>query len=425
MADAPQDLVLHAQQILRDNDQGGYTVPTQRLYPFQWNWDSGFVALGFSTFDEPRAWTEIELLFKGQWEDGLLPHIVFHKVSPDYFPGPGVWGVDRQPQTSGITQPPVVASVVKRLLDGAKDRRPAEEKARALFPKLLAYHRWWWRARDPEKTGLVVIYHPWESGMDNSPSFDKALARVPQTENRNYVRRDTSHVDQAQRPRQAEYDRYMYLVELFRGRGYDPDFMYRESPFRVADLCVNAVLQRATEDLADLAGRFGSAEERQEIAEHIEQGRAGFERLWDEVDGRYYSRDMVSDEPVKVGIAGSFLPLYAGVPTPARAERLRVDLARWGEAARYLVPSTDPAAPTFERQRYWRGPVWAVVNFMIADGLARYGFTDLAERVTRDTRALIEQGDFYEYFDPIDGTAYGGGSFSWTAAMYLYWAGRP
>src|SRR5918997_576348 len=171
-----------ARAILRGNDQGGYTIPTQRLYPFQWNWDSGFVALGFSTFDEPRAWTEIEFLFKGQWEDGFLPHIVFHKVSPDYFPGPGVWGVDRQPQTSGITQPPVVASVVKRLLDGAKNQRPAEEKARALYPKLLAYHRWWWGARDLEKTGLVVIYHSWESGMDNSPSFDKAIARVPQTE---------------------------------------------------------------------------------------------------------------------------------------------------------------------------------------------------------------------------------------------------
>ena len=30
------------------NDRGGYTVPTEGLYPYQWNWDSAFVALGFA-----------------------------------------------------------------------------------------------------------------------------------------------------------------------------------------------------------------------------------------------------------------------------------------------------------------------------------------------------------------------------------------
>jgi alpha,alpha-trehalase len=250
------------------------------------------------------------------------------------------------------------------------------------------------------------------------------LARVPQTENRNYVRRDTSHVDQAQRPRQAEYDRYMYLVELFRGAGYDPAFMYRESPFRVVDLCVNCALQRATEDLAALAERFGNADEQQEIADRIDLGRAGFERLWHEGDGRYYNLDTRGEGLVRIGTSAGFLPLYAGVPEKTRASRLAGDLQRWGEAVDYLVPSTDPAAATFERQRYWRGPVWLVVNYMIADGLARYRYADMAERVRRDTARLVETNDFFEYFDPIDGTGYGGGHFTWTAAMYLYWAGR-
>jgi Trehalase len=413
-----------AQDILRDNDLGGYTIPTKRLYPFQWNWDSGFTALGFSTFDEGRAWQELDTLFKGQWGDGLVPHIVFHKVSPDYFPGPGIWGVDRQPQTSGITQPPVVASIAHRLLSEARDTALAEKSARALYPKLLAYHRWWWRARDPEGTGLVVIYHPWESGMDNSPAWDEALARVPATTNRDYVRRDTSHVDQAQRPRQTEYDRYMYLVELFRGAGYDPAVLYRESPFRVVDLCVNSVLQRASEDLAALAGRFGTAAEQRELDERLALGRRGFERLWHEDDGRYYNLDTRGGGLVRIGTSASFLPLYAGVPDADRASRMVSELRRWGETVDYLVPSTDPGAPVFERQRYWRGPVWLVVNYMIADGLTRYGFSDLAARVRSDTARLVETKDFFEYFDPIDGTGYGGGEFTWTAAMYLYWAGR-
>ena len=94
------EFIERARAILRDNDLGGYTIPTKRLYPFQWNWDSGFAALGFSTFDEPRAWQELEMLFIGQWQDGLLPHIVFHKVSPDYFPGPGDMG--RRPAAADL-----------------------------------------------------------------------------------------------------------------------------------------------------------------------------------------------------------------------------------------------------------------------------------------------------------------------------------
>ena len=45
------DYANKATQILVDNDRGGYTVPTPRLYPYQWNWDSVFAALGFSVFD--------------------------------------------------------------------------------------------------------------------------------------------------------------------------------------------------------------------------------------------------------------------------------------------------------------------------------------------------------------------------------------
>lgn len=55
-----------ARAVLRTNDRGGYTVPTDRLYPFQWNWDSGFVAMGWATFDEVRGFNEIEHLLEGQ-----------------------------------------------------------------------------------------------------------------------------------------------------------------------------------------------------------------------------------------------------------------------------------------------------------------------------------------------------------------------
>lgn len=58
-------------------------------------------------------------------------------------------------------------------------------------------------ARDPEGRGLVATLHPWESGMDNSPMWDEALAAVPVDAIPPYVRKDLGHVDSAMRPKQA------------------------------------------------------------------------------------------------------------------------------------------------------------------------------------------------------------------------------
>ena len=226
-----QSLRETAQSILRANDRGGYTVPSARLYPFQWNWDAGITALGWMRFDEARAWQELDSLFLGQWDNGLVPHIVFHQAADSYFPGPEQWGLaQRTPPTTSITQPPLLATMVRLMQERATDQALARERVAALLPRLIAAHHWWARDRDPENSGLVVSYHPWESGMDNSPAWDVPLAAVPPTR-RDYQRRDTQHVDAAQRPHKAEYDRFVYLLDLFRDLEFDAARIYAECPY--------------------------------------------------------------------------------------------------------------------------------------------------------------------------------------------------
>src|SRR5690606_29609147 len=87
--------------------------------------------------------------------------------------------------------------------------------------------------------------------------------------------------------------------------------------------------------------------------------------------------------------------------------------------APFLIPSHDPADPRFERKRYWRGPAWLVMNYMIADGLRRVGETEVADHVVRSSLELIVRSGFAEYYDPLSGEPCGGGRFTWTAAMVM------
>ncbi len=419
-----EDVRAEAVSVLKTNDQGGYTIPTKGLYPFQWNWDSGFAALGFALFDEPRAWQELDRLFEGQWDDGMVPHIVFHQRQDSYFPGPDVWGTDHEPPTTGITQPPVLATVALHMLRTAGDADLAATRAAALYPRILAWHRWWWRARDRNGTGLVTIYHPWETGRDNSPAWDEALARVEPTKTQ-YQRRDTALIDAEHRPHNYEYDRYLFLVELFRGLRYDADAMAEKSPFKVLDVGLNAILQGGNRDLLVLAERFGTAAEQAEIAARIALSDSAFDRLWSPDRSYYLSHDLVSDRPIDVATSASFLPLFGRVPDAERAGLMADRLRAWGDRCKWLVPSTHPDEKTFEAKRYWRGPVWAIVNWLIARGLAAYGFTDLERRLRDDTLDLAGRSGLYEYYDPLDGSGAGGDAFTWTAAVALAWGARP
>ena len=127
----------------------------------------------------------------------------------------------------------------------------AQEFLRELMPRLVAWHDYLYRERTHDGEGLVEIWHPWESGADNSPLWDEALGRItpPQEEIPDYQRVDTEVVDSSQRPTNAEYDRYAYLVKCYRERAYDQARIRAECPFAIQDVLFNAILATAGEDL--------------------------------------------------------------------------------------------------------------------------------------------------------------------------------
>src|SRR6266536_2488206 len=401
--------------ILDANWLGHATRASSRLYPHQWGWDAACIAIAYSHFGQERAETELRSLFEGQWRNGLLPHIRFTDAVR-YFPGPEFWQTElspdapRQPLTSGILQPPVHATAVWQLYRNAADRDRAEAFLHELMPKLVAWHEYLYRERTRDGEGLVELWHPWESGTDNSPLWDEALE---------YKRVDTELVDSSQRPTNAEYDRYAYLVKCYRDRGYDQARIRAECPFAVQDVLFNAILVRANEDLARIAGIVGV--DPQPFERQAELTRTSLDsKLWSEASGMYLDYDLRADARVAARTWGGLAPLYSGV-SEERARRLLETVYEFGVEldAGWAVASVAADDPSFDPARYWRGPVWPMISWVIHLGLRRHGFDADADRLRAAQLGLVRQGGFWEHYNAKTGEGQGTEHLSWTAAIVL------
>jgi len=433
MADAAA-LDEQAREILRRNDRGGYTVPTEGLYPYQWNWDSMFAAWGWATVDLDRAWREVETLLAGQWPTGMVPHILFHRPDPGYFPGPEVWGTDGMGPmpSSGISQPPVAATFVRKLYE--RDPAMAEKRIVPVYIRLVAWHEWFLRHR--RFMEWIYVTHPWESGRDNAPDWDEGMARLEPGDVGPYQRRDTAHVEASMRPTKEDYDRYIHLVQRGRAARWldgviakqasgtpepkDDGTLRRRRPgFRVADPMTTFIFVRAHRELLWLGETLGDDTERMGLQLH-DFVSGWTERLDRETDpvrtigAHFPGAGMPRQDHVNFG---AFLAWYAGFDHPSLREALAEALE-----APFPVPTHPLGHAKFDARRYWRGPTWPVVNSIIAMGLAEQGLRDQAETIRSRTAQLIAEHGFSEYFDPITGDPAGGKAFTWTAAIWLGWA---
>lgn len=422
---ANQELIAKARSILALNDMGVFTKPAPRQYPHQWNWDAAVIALGRSHYDVRRAQEEIRSLLRGQWKDGLVPHIVYHTGASDYFPDPEFWMTGSSPdapsvQTSGITQPPLIAPVLRVM----HQRHPMKDFIREVYPAILRWHRWFHMLRDADGSRLACLIHPWESGTDDSPRWLTAISKITPKDLPAYQRKDTVHVHGSQRPHQADYDRFIHLVNFFRLNQYNPQVLLAQSPFLVQDILTNSILHRADQDLRVLALEIG--EPTDEIDEWISVVRSNFNvHHWDDEAGLYYDYDVRNDTLIRINTAMTFLPLYAGLANPDQAQRLvrqhllNPDEYKPGGHVGFWLTSTSQTEPTWESKRYWRGPVWVIINWLVSEGLDRYGYREEAREIRKDSLALIQKNGFWEYFDANDGSGCGSPDFSWSAALAI------
>ncbi|GAA3754956.1 trehalase family glycosidase [Plantactinospora mayteni] len=328
---------------------------------------------------------------------------------------------------SGIVQPPVHAVGAWEVYRRAPDEAATAE-LRWLYPRLVAQQEYLATARDVGGAGLAAIVHPWESGLDNSPAWDEALAGVPVAVEvlRRYARRDNQVVSSDHRPTDDDYARYLTIALSYRDGGYrDADLAVRH-PFLVECPGFNALRGAAELALARIAEVVGA-----DPAPHRERAasitRQLLDRLFVPATGMFHALDVRTGLHSPARCVNGLLPLVLPELPAGQVASLvtALESARFGVGPRMPVPSYDRSAVDFDPFRYWRGPVWFNINWLLRAGLRTHGRDGLADTLRSALLDLVRHSGYYEYFHPDNGAGIGSPAFSWTAALTLDLLAEP
>jgi neutral trehalase len=426
-------LLDEVKQVLEMNDRGEYTQPAHGLYPHQWLWDSCFIAIGLRHLDLDRAQTELLSLLRGQWKNGMLPNIIFRNDF-QYRTDRNIWRSWLNPYapdgitTSGITQPPMLAEAVVQI--GQKMAKPERRTwYKKVYPALLAYHQWLYTERDPHGEGLVLLIHPWETGLDNTPPWTSemhehqlplwiaAIQKLHFDKIINLFRRDARSVPLDQRYQTIETLILFDIQRRLRRKRYDINKILDHSLLAIEDLAFNSIFVRANTHLREIAKTIGE-DLPDDLDKRIKKTEKALDTLWDDYTNQYYSRDFITHRLLKIPTIATLLPLYAGTISKERAAHLVKNLENehvFGTA--YPVPSVPANSFWFQPKLYWQGPTWVNINWLIIEGLRRYGYNDHAEALAESTIEMVAKSGCAEYFDPLTGEPAGAANFSWTAAL--------
>lgn len=368
----------------------GFTCPSPHLYHWQWLWDSCFHAIALRWFEPDFAKKELLSLMSGQWADGRVPNMVH--VGYNWRFDRLIHGTGRN--TSGITQPPIIADAVLRVHETAPDV-PFLEK---MYEPLKKYYAWLRDWRETDRDGLIAVFHPWETGIDNSPRWD-----------------DVFNIENFSR---KAFDITKGLVMFrFNFARYDNEKMKKVTPYIVKGIDMNChycANLNAMAELASILGKTGDADDFRKragkTADSIQK------KMWDADLSVFHDLVGLENRKSYVPTLFSFMPVWAGVATKEQAElahmEIRDEKKYWSE---FPVPTTAMDYKAFEENGYWRGTVWINTNWFMIEGMSRAGYSETANIIKEKTLDMVSVSGMREYYNPFTGVGLGAESFAWSS----------
>jgi hypothetical protein len=200
--------------------------------------------------------------------------------------------------------------------------------------------------------------------------------------------------------------------------------------------CLDLTLMVIKEErsLAQMASTLGKLEEARDWQKKAENtANLVNERMWDDSTGFYYSvnkkdysfkfmtRDLRRQEII------GFLALWAEVAPKERAEKLvktLTDTTRfWRKYGIPTLSALDPwYSPYVDYCCKWNGPVWLLWDYMVYDGLKKYGYEEVAKQLAGKmmlcvTTQLSKNHNFWESFSPDNEVLNCPSNYIWDSIM--------
>jgi hypothetical protein len=366
----------------REGEQGGrpyaFTAPSPARYPWQWYWDSCFVAIVRRRWDAARARRELESLLSVA-EDGFIGHVIFWGRPLNLERAVRYNVAHRRDLMTRTIQPPLLAWAWRIAVgDPASD------------PRIAEHHRWLRAQRDLDGDGLLWLLQPDESGLDASPKYDHVWG-----------------------PRAQGRRRFPLLIRRNRGLGFDLR--------RVAAAGGPVVCEVLTNVMWSLSRQAaGEPSTTPALVDRLWEDRAG--RFLDEARGEY--RRLAAE---RIPFTWDTLAPLALPDLPEEIGRRLVEETLlsdrfWPGIPLPSVALDDPTHTSRDHfwglRRYWRGPSWINAAWLVWLGLRRLGYRDRAEEMARRLGEVVVREGLREYYDARTGVGMGASRFAWTALAY-------
>ena len=323
--DAKHDRVISPVSRLWSIGSGGYVL---------FCWDNFFAGFMAGIGSKELAYSNLYEILSEQTEDGFVPNFAY---------ATGQVSADR-------SQPPVGSAMLLETYRIHQEKWIVEE----LYEGLLRWNLWFAEHRMNPSGALC-----W--GSDNIPVL--------------YGNRWE---------KEGVHDRFGASLES----GLDNSPMYDDVPFNqdtnrleLEDVGLTGLYILDCRSLLELAAEIGRTEDIPGLERRMRSACAGLEGLWDEEFGFYCNRRTDTGEYSRRISPTNFYALFSPDVSARRQKRIALHYFNKEEFyGEWMLPSIARNDPAFPDQDYWRGRIWAPLNFLTYLALTR---TELAD-VRRD-----------------------------------------
>jgi putative isomerase len=323
--------------------------PVSRIWNTGWwngwvlfDWDTYFAAYMYSLDNKELSYANAIAVTKNITSAGFVPNCSA--------------GVGKSEDHS---QPPVGSYIIWKIYEKYKEKWFLEE----VFDELLSWNRWWESKRD------VDGYLCWGSDLDYAEKMPQSLSKQINTKQ---AAMWESGLDNSPMYDEAVFDTEKHKLML-------------------ADVGLMSMYILDCQHLSKIAKELGKNDIKNELKKRVEKYSQKLASLYDEKSGIFLNKNLKTGQLSHSLSPTLFYPLLTGVPSQKQAERMMKEHFYnpdefWGE---WIMPSIARNDSAFKDNDYWRGRIWAPMNFLVYCGMRNYNVPVARKDLVEKSAKLI------------------------------------